>query len=175
MERKPYHFREQLRPEECCAIVDTREQLPLDLSPLRMEVGTLDAGHYSEKSLAHFMRFERKGDDLPVCCGVGRDAFMDQMMRLRGFPVKALILEYSWPQIEMGQWRSKVSPTSVLGTLLGIIEFGIPVIVARSRDRAGKMLARFIFISASRRWRELRGMAENIAGSETPELQGATK
>ena len=37
----------ELQPADVTAIVDTREQLPLDLSPLRVERGTLATGDYS--------------------------------------------------------------------------------------------------------------------------------
>ena len=41
----------ELRPDQVVAIIDTREQLPLDLSPLRTEPGTLATGDYSVKGL----------------------------------------------------------------------------------------------------------------------------
>jgi len=36
-----------LKPEAVTAIIDTREQMPLDLSPLQTVTGTLDTGDYS--------------------------------------------------------------------------------------------------------------------------------
>ena len=51
----------ELRPDQVVAIQDTREQLPLDLHPLRVEVGTLATGDYSVLGLEHVVAVERKG------------------------------------------------------------------------------------------------------------------
>ncbi len=39
----------ELKPENVAAIIDTREQNPLDLSPLATERGTLDTGTIQSK------------------------------------------------------------------------------------------------------------------------------
>lgn len=49
-----------LKPEHITVIIDTREQLPYDLSPMRMEPGTLSEGDYSVKSFEDVISIERK-------------------------------------------------------------------------------------------------------------------
>ena len=49
-----------IRPENLTAIVDSREQLPLDLSPLRTIRGTLATGDYSVQGLENIVAIERK-------------------------------------------------------------------------------------------------------------------
>jgi hypothetical protein len=41
----------ELKPEQVTAVIDTREQCPLDLSPLQIVTGTLATGYYSVQGL----------------------------------------------------------------------------------------------------------------------------
>jgi hypothetical protein len=67
---KPLPFKAELKPEDCCAIIDTREQLPLDLSPLKVEAGSLTTGDYSVKGLEQVVAIERKSAvDMLACIG----------------------------------------------------------------------------------------------------------
>lgn len=60
----------ELKPEQVTAIIDNREQLPFDLSPLRTEAGTLATGDYSLKGLERRIAIERKSlSDYVSCCG----------------------------------------------------------------------------------------------------------
>ena len=61
-----------LKPEHVTALVDSREQTPLDLSPLAVEVATLPTGDYSVRGLEHIVVIERKS--LPdLLAVIGRD------------------------------------------------------------------------------------------------------
>jgi ERCC4-type nuclease len=156
------------------AIIDTREQLPLDLAPLRVETGTLQTGDYGLKYLPKAAALERKSlEDLLCCCGSERERFERELDRLRVFPCRALLIESTWATIEMGQWaRSRLKPQQVLGSLLGWIESGIPVVMCTSHTRAGQFAARILFTCARRHYRELRGMLGDTADAE---LQEATR
>lgn len=146
-----------LPPESLTAIIDTREQAPLTLSPLNTEVGTLDTGDYSLKGLEHVVRIERKSlDDLVACVGRERERFDREVQRLLAYPVRVLLVEATWPQIEMGGWRSKVTPGAVEGSLLGWIAAGLQVELVGSHERAGRFAARILYTVAKRRYRELR-------------------
>ncbi len=69
-----------LKPEHVVAVIDTREQLPLDLTPLRAVEGTLTTGDYSVVGLEHVVAIERKSlPDLLGCIGRAR-----QLARLDG-------------------------------------------------------------------------------------------
>jgi hypothetical protein len=50
----------KLEPSQVTAIVDTREQLPLTLVPLKVQTATLDTGDYSLTGCEHIVRIERK-------------------------------------------------------------------------------------------------------------------
>ena len=49
-----------LRDEMVTVIVDSREQAPYDLSPMKTEVATLRAGDYSVSGLSDVVTVERK-------------------------------------------------------------------------------------------------------------------
>ena len=131
-----------IEPKQVTAIVDTREQHPLDLSPLRMIAGTLTTG------------------DLIACVGRERERFDREVQRLLAFPTRALVVEASWGDIEVGNWRGRVTSAAAMGSLCGWIAHGLPVVMAGDHARAGRFVSRLLFIAARRRWREARNLLE---------------
>ena len=153
----------ELKPEAVTAIIDTREQRPLELSPLGVTVGTLCAGDYSLLGCEHVVRIERKSlDDLLGCVGRDRDRFEREVQRLLAFQVRVLLVEATWAEIELGQWRSKVTPQAAIGSLLGWQAMGLSVHMVGDHKRAGIHASRLLYTVAKRRWRELRSMASDI-------------
>jgi hypothetical protein len=118
----------ELPPEAVVVTIDTREQLPVDVSPLTAERGTLATGDYG----------------------------------LRDMPGWALVVESSWQEIERGDWRSKVTASAALGSLLGWIAMGLPVVMACDHKRAGVYIGRILYTAARRRWREARALVGAI-------------
>jgi DNA excision repair protein ERCC-4 len=154
----------EIKPENVTAIVDTREQLPLCLDPLQVEVGTLCTGDYSVKGLEHVVRVERKSlPDLVQCVGRERDRFDREVQRLLAYQVRVLVVEATWGEIELGgRWMGKVSPNAVIGSLLGWQAAGLAVHLVGSHERAGQHTARLLYTVAKRRYRELRALAEAV-------------
>lgn len=145
-----------LRPEHIVAIVDTREQSPLDLSPLSMETGALETGDYSVRGLEHVIRIERKSlSDLIGCVGRDRDRFNREIQRLLAFPVRSLVIEAGWDEIEAGGWRGQVTPKMVLGALLSWQVQGLAIHCVGNHQRAGVHVGRLLYTCAKHRWREL--------------------
>lgn len=144
-----------LKPSQITAIIDTREQLPLDLSPLATKVGTLVTGDYSVAGLENHVAIERKSlPDLLACCGRERDRFDREVQRLLAYPVRVLVIESRWAEIERGEWRSQLKPQHVVGSLVGWITSGLPVILADDHERAGRLVAKLLYCTARRRLRE---------------------
>jgi len=137
----------KLEPSQVTCIIDTREQLPLDLAPLRTEVASLQTGDYALAGCDD-IRIERKSlPDLVACVGVERDRFTREVERLLAFRVRILLVEATWEQIEshepaFPQWRGKVSRESVIGSLLGWQAMGLSIHIAGDHARAGKHVAR---------------------------------
>jgi ERCC4-type nuclease len=152
------------------AVVDTREQIPLDLSPLQVVSGTLATGDYSVVGLEHVVAVERKSlGDFLGCVGQERERFDREVQRLLAYPTRALVVEASWPDIEQGEWRSKVTPQAAIGSLLGWIAMGLPVILAGDHERAGRYVSRLLYTAARRRWREARQLATLAIGETDDE------
>lgn len=115
----------KLDPGSVAAIIDSREQLPLDLAPLRTELATLSTGDYSLKGLKHHVCIERKSlDDLLGCAGRDGERFERELQRMLAHPVRVLLVESMWADIELGQWRSKVTSSQVMGRLIGWAAIG---------------------------------------------------
>lgn len=153
----------ELRPQDVRAIIDTREQLPYCLPPLQTVAGTLAAGDYSVCGCEQYIALERKSlEDLVSCCGAERERFEREIMRLLAYSSRAVIVEATWAQLDMGGWRSKISASSVTGSVLSWISLGIPFIFAGDRLSADTAAARFLFIAARRRWREARGLLSSV-------------
>lgn len=160
----------ELRAENIVAIVDSREQLPLDLAPLRVEVDTLPTGDYSVRGLESLIAIERKSlGDLLACVGVERSRFDRSVQRLLGYQVRALVVESSWQEIERSEWRSHLRPTHVIGSLLGWCAMGLPVLMADNHERAGRYVSRLLHCAARRRWREARALASIVVDNTSHE------
>ena len=83
---------------------------------------------------------------LIAVCTTERERFKHEIVRLRAFPVRVLMVKSDWPTIERGEWRSKATPSVVIGSLLGSAHDGVPFILAGNRERRGKAnSARYFF------------------------------
>ena len=161
---RPNQKRTQLKPEHVVGLIDTREQLPLCLDPLRTKQATLVTGDYSVRGLEGIVAIERKSlSDLLCCVGRERERFDREVQRLLAYPVRALVIESSWSALERGQWRSQITPQAAIGSCLGWITSGLPVIMAGDHARAGRFVSRLLFTAARRRWREARTLALSMA------------
>ena len=150
----------ELKPEEITVLVDTREQMPWNVSPMQTEQATLTTGDYTIRGLEHVVCLERKTlPDLLQCVGKHRNRFERVVNRMLAYPARALIVESTWRRIESGDYDSKVHPNAVIGSLLGWTAVGLPVVMAGNRRRAAQYASRLLLTVARRRWRELREMA----------------
>jgi ERCC4-type nuclease len=161
----------ELKPEDVTVIIDTREQLPLRLDPLNAESGTLATGDYSVKGLEHVVAVERKSaEDMLACIGRERERFDREVQRLLAYPVRAIVVESGWQFFERGEWRGNVTPNAAIGSLLGWITAGVPILMAYDHERAGRFVSRILFTSARRRWREARALIASVTEREMQEV-----
>ncbi len=148
--------RKDLRPEDICAICDTREQLPLDLS-LPTRVAKLATADYSVDGLTDLVCVERKGPaDLIACVGRERDRFEACLKRMQAYEVRALVLEMSWADIDAGDWRGKITSGQVKAALYSWSKH-ITIIPAGGRPAAASVVSGILFSAARERWRQLAG------------------
>lgn len=144
--------RKTLRDTDLIAISDTREQTPLDLSPLRVERLGLKTGDYSLKGAEHLVCVERKSlNDFVGCCTKERERFERELDRMCEFKYRAIVIESSWSSIEAKFYHGLATPNAVLGSALGFaMSANVSVLMADNHARAGKMVARMLWIAASR-------------------------
>ncbi len=94
--------------------VDSREQQPLTFLHLPTVRGTLYTADYSLVGFETELAFERKTvPDLVGSLSHGRDRFEHELLRLRGYRLRRLIIVGTVEQIEAGMARSKMTPRSV--------------------------------------------------------------
>ncbi len=159
----------ELKPEQLTAIVDTREQLPLNLDPLQVTEDTLTTGDYSLVGLEHLIAIERKSlPDLIGCCGRERERFERELQRLQAYPTACLVIESSWAEIDRGQWRSKIKVATVRNSLISWTSRGLPIALVDDHERAGQFVARLLFTTAKRHYGELRSLiaSTELVGAE---------
>lgn len=146
----------KLDPSRLLVLVDKREQRPWNMDPLPTQSATLQTGDYTLAALASEIAIERKSlDDLLGCIGTGRDRFERELDRLRAYPLRCVIVEANWGDIETGSYRSKVNPNAAMGSICGWMSRGIPFIFAGRSDRAAKLAGRMMFLYAKKRYAEL--------------------
>ena len=131
-------------------IVDSREQHAWQFENLPSEPGSLTTGDYSIRGLEHLVAVERKSlDDLLGCVGTDRARFKRELQRLRAYRFRALIVEASHEDIQRGQWRSKVHPNAVAGSLAGwMAQYSLPIMLAGDHEAAARFAERYLFQAA---------------------------
>jgi hypothetical protein len=135
-------------------LVDDREQLPLRFSAaVDVETVHLAVGDYSLRGATELVAIERKRlDELATCCGVERERFLEQVARLRGFPVRALVVEADLEGILGRRYASAIHPLSVLGTLIKFAsDWQVPVWMAGDAANAALLVERTLLRVAKQR------------------------
>lgn len=128
-------------------IIDQREQAPLRFSPeLKTEVALLPCGDYSLRGLTAEIAIERKGlPDLVHCCGKDRARFIEQIERMRSYRFRALVVEARLCEVQIGAYRSRMHPDSVVGTLVKVAQdYGVPVWMAEDAQGAAGLVERML-------------------------------
>ncbi len=157
----------QLDPPRVPVLYDPREQSPWDLAPLRMIRGTLDTGDYAVFGAEHLCRIERKTlPDFVACCGVERERFVRELERLLAFPSRIVIIEASLADIKAGQWRSRILPQCVVGSIASWSAMGISFLLAGDRDGAQRIAAKILYSVAKRQWASARKLVGEVTGEQ---------
>lgn len=145
---------------EPTAIIDTREQTPLDLGTLNVVRVGLVSGDYSLVGADHLFAVERKSlTDLAGCVTRERERFTRELVRLRGYRFRRLLIVGTRHDILSGAYHSKVEPAAILSSLSAWeVRFDIPVVHAVDPEHAGTIVAGWIRAFA----REVSVVAANV-------------
>jgi hypothetical protein len=85
---------------------------------------------------------------------------------LKGYACRAIVVEATWHTLTLGDWRSRVTPAAATGTVLGLIETGVPCLLARDHTTTAEVVRRLLTMFARRRWRELRALAKGMEAEQ---------
>jgi ERCC4-type nuclease len=98
---------------------DSREVTPLRWPEgQQVEIAGLQTGDYSCKNFERHIALERKSlPDLLMCMGSERIRFCNELMRLKAFPLRAVLVEGSFNDIVLGNYRSKITSAAAVGSL----------------------------------------------------------
>jgi DNA excision repair protein ERCC-4 len=122
-------------------VTDTREQKPylFDRFPFVTTCkGTLPAGDYSLRTMENIVALERKAlDDLISCLCHDRDRFERELLKLRGYALKAVVIEGSISDVSRKNYKSDMHPTAVLQSCLAFfVRYQVPFLFCETRRTA---------------------------------------
>ncbi len=164
--RQTVDLHKVLAPEDIVVMVDTREQSPWCLAPLRVEAGTLATGDYSIAGLTDLVVLERKSlADLVACCGRERERFERELDRLRAYPHRCVVVEADWAAIAAGGWQGAVTPRVVLSSIASWTAEGVPFVLAGGRAGAAEFARSFLMGVARHAHRRVRAFADTLTGT----------
>lgn len=158
-----------LKPEQLTAIIDTREQEPYDLAPMGAASGTLPTGDYSVQGLEDVLSLERKSlSDFVSCCGPGRERFTAELLRMRAYRYRAVVIEAHWSEIAAGSYRSKIAPASVMSSIAAWAgRYNVPFMLCGDRAAGEDFTKRFLLCAARNEYQRLAPLAQAISASRS--------
>jgi ERCC4-type nuclease len=132
-----------LRPT---VVVDTREQDPLPILRLPSCRGTLQSGDYGIAGLTDFAVERKSIPDLVGCCvGENRERLERELHRLRGCRFARLLIVGTREEIERGEYRSRITPAAVFGSLAAWEARFVPVVWEPTPEDAGRRVEGWAF------------------------------
>lgn len=133
--------------KEPVIIIDTREQTPLKFANLAATTGTLQSGDYSAVGLEETFCVERKTvADLAGSLTRGRDRFMREMHRLRGFSNAYLLI--IGRDIELSQLvaQGRANVKQIEHSLMALqARYGVHVVWVDTPDEASLLVESWAF------------------------------
>ena len=115
------------------------------------------------KGLEKLVAIERKSlSDFLCCVGSECERFEACVQRLLGYEVCAIVVESTWGILEAGEWRSKVTAAAAVGSAMGWIAAGVPVVMCSDHARAGRFVSRLLYIAAPAQYRKCRSLLNHV-------------
>ncbi|MEN6582999.1 MAG: ERCC4 domain-containing protein [Armatimonadota bacterium] len=134
-------------------VIDSREQRPYFFdNAIR---AALPAGDYSLEGLETTIAIERKSlQDWINTILRSKRRFRAELEKLQSYKFAAVVIESSVAEILSGDYRSDVSPQSLLGLTASIMQSYTPVhiILAGDRPHAAALVAELLKLGGEREW-----------------------
>lgn len=139
-------------------VVDTREQVPWTFEGLGVETvrEKLDEGDYSVEGFTSQVVIERKSlGDWVGTVMTDRPRFYRELDRMRGYAVRAVVIEANVRDIMARRYQSDAHPNSILGFIGEVsVSQAVPVYLGGTRAEA-QILAAALLGQAAKRLRKL--------------------
>ena len=158
------NFPSKLDPKSITVQIDTRETMPWQFQHVQVEFTGLPTGDYRlTPPLADLICIERKSlADLVDCCGTSRKRFEAELVRLRAYRSHVVVVEASYDDLHRGDWRSKLTPNHVIGSIVGWEDRGTVFQFCGDRHRAAEYAERRLVMAARHEYERLRAFAKQI-------------
>ena len=149
-------------PVKPTILIDTREQSPLVFTHCPAEVATLATGDYSIQGFEDEFAIERKSlDDLAVSCTHDRQRFEKELVRMRGYPFRRLLVVGTVEDVEAHRYRSRAEPKAILASVTAFeIRYGLPVAYCPNPAAAALQVERWAFYYLRERLTTASGIVE---------------
>lgn len=147
----------KIKIENVIGIIDTREQNPLPLDPLKTIIKKLDVADYSAVGYENKIAIEKKSlDDLCACVGRERERFDRMVKRLLDYEYRAIVVTDDWSKIDLKQYHGTLTPIQIYAAIMGwAMTANVPIMFMGSHQRAGLAVARMIYIAVNREHRKI--------------------
>ena len=156
----------ELHAEDVLLLVDSREQQPLHLTGFQTKVAGLPEGDYCLASSPQLAVAERKAScsELATCAGRERERFERELVRLRGYPHRVVVCEFSWADVEAFDGPGEMTPAMLKGAIAAWTARYVPFALVGSRAGAEDFLRRWFMAIVRSRWREVREWTLGVRG-----------
>ena len=126
-------------------LTDTREQTPLLFANLPTERRTLPTGDYSVLGFERDFIVERKSvADLVQSATFERERFERELVRMRGYSFRRLLIVGTLADIEAHRYRSQTNPKSVIASVTAFeIRYQLPVCYCPTPEAAAVQIERW--------------------------------
>jgi len=128
-------------------LIDSRERTPLLFENLPTERATLPTGDYSVKGFESDFCIERKSvADLVQSATFERERFERELVRMRGYSFRRLLIVGTLADIEAHRYRSQTNPKSVIASVTAFeIRYQLPVCYCPTPEAAAVQVERWAF------------------------------
>ena len=150
------------------AIIDTREQKPLNLLPFKVVRKSLPTGDYTLAGLEEHISIERKEfSDLIGCMTSSRERFEKELMRMRSYPFRCIVVEGSYSDIIAGNYRSKLNPISAAHSISSwVSKHQVPIMFVGDANAAADFVKHYMYSTAQRLFEKNRNLSKAMVGVE---------
>ena len=132
----------QMRPT---IIIDSREKTPLEFDYPSVVRG-LYSGDYSFVGAEHLFAVERKtlADLAASCARSRREVFEHELLRLRGYRFRRLLITATEEDVHAHNYRSNMSPNALLGSVFTFeVRYDIPLVWEPDVGAAARLVERW--------------------------------